>query len=510
MIKSRKKIDNQIEKQILTGMIISNRFLRNIRQIYDPKLIQISFVKTVAGWCLDYYQQYEKAPRQHIQDIFNHHARHKLDEDQAELISDFLKSISKEHQRAKKFNSQYLLDQANKRFKTKSLHNLKEDIEAELSNGNVEEAELLLSQYKRVEIPSNDGINPFINHEAIYNAFEEDRQPLFTFPGALGQLLNNELVRDAFIGLMGPEKRGKTFWLMEFGLRAFRARCNVAFFQVGDMSKSQMIRRKLIRLVGKSDQAKYCGEILVPILDCRWNQDDSCRMKKRTCRIGIKNDEGDLMDFEDAPDNYSPCTYCQKKKPRKFSPTFWHKIIDVGQPLTWREGLRKGRALMKRLKGRDYKMSTHPNRTVNVQNIKSQLEIWENFEGFIPDVIIVDYADILAPEDPKKDFRNQQNETWQALRALSLEKHCLVVTATQADAASYEAGTLKLKHFSEDKRKYGQVTVMISLNQTEEEKKQKLMRLGILLMRDGDFDSSNTVKVLQCLEMGRPYLDSYW
>ena len=41
----------------------------------------------------------------------------------------------------------------------------------------------------------------------------------------------------------------------------------------------------------------------------------------------------------------------------------------------------------------------------------------------------------------------------------------LVVTATQADANSYDRTSLKMSNFSEDKRKLAHVTAMYGLNQ---------------------------------------------
>lgn len=156
-------------------------------------------------------------------------------------------------------------------------------------------------------------------------------------------------------------------------------------------------------------------------------------------------------------------------------------------------------------------MVTKPNKDMSVSNIVSQLDIWETFDGFVPDVVIIDYADILKgePGDERKETRDQQNGTWQALRALSQKKHCLVITATQTDAAAYDTKDLKLKNFSEDKRKYSHVTVMPGLNQTEEEKDRGVMRVNILLAREEVFDIRRMVHVLQCLQIGRPFIASF-
>jgi len=86
----------------------------------------------------------------------------------------------------------------------------------------------------------------------------------------------------------------------------------------------------------------------------------------------------------------------------------------------------------------------------------------------------------------------------------------LVVTATQADAASFESNTLKMHNFSEDKRKYGHVTAMYGLNQTDpEEKDLRIMRINELAIREGAASVMNQVRLLQCLEIGRPFLGSY-
>jgi len=126
-------------------------------------------------------------------------------------------------------------------------------------------------------------------------------------------------------------------------------------------------------------------------------------------------------------------------------------------------------------------------------------------------VIIIDYADLLVPE-VKMDFRHQQNEIWKGLRSLSQEKHALVVTATQADAKSYEADLLKLKNFSEDKRKYAHVTACYGLNQDKDdrEKGMGIMRINEIVIREGEFSNRNEVKVLQNLRRGRPFLTSYF
>jgi hypothetical protein len=329
-------------------------------------------------------------------------------------------------------------------------------------------------------------------------------------PGALGKLLG-PVCREDFISIMAPEKRGKTFWLMEFAMRASRAKCNVAFFSVGDMSQKQMIRR--MHSYNTKQSSKQSGKVKTPVLDCEHNQRDTCDRRERTGRDPVMREvrKGAQMAWERIPleeaPNHVPCTHCMKDEPKEYKGAVWHEYIDVDK-LTWQHAFAQGKKFAESSR-KHFKLSTHPNSSVNVRDIEAILDMWELVEGFIPDLILIDYADILAPENTKVEIRHQINDTWKAGRALSQKRHCAVIWATQADAASYEQKSIRESNFSEDKRKYSHVTKIITLNQTSDEKRDGVMRVGQMFVREEDFDVSKHATVLQCLSIGRPYLGSY-
>jgi hypothetical protein len=301
--------------------------------------------------------------------------------------------------------------------------------------------------------------------------------------------------------------------LIEFACRAAMARNNVAFFCVGDMTERQMTMRFHIWLSKKSNMEKYCGDTLVPILDCVKNQENTCELKERECTQGLGIEEEDEIGkatFKRAPKSYCACVKCAKNNPSMFQGTYWYEERRKVKPLTWKEGLKEGRRFTDGLRAREFKLVSFPNTSINVKGIENQLGLWQQFENFVPDVIVIDYADILAPEDAKKEHRHQQNDTWKAMLALSQKWHCLVITATQADAAAFDAVSLKQKNFSEDKRKYGHVTGMLGLNQTEKEKIDGLMRINWLVLREGEFQVNSMCKIIQSLTIGRPILGSFF
>ena len=311
-----------------------------------------------------------------------------------------------------------------------------------------------------------------------------------------------------------------TFWLLDMAIRACKQGRKVAFFQAGDMTEDQQLKRICVYLARKSDLKKYSGKMWEPVRDCVKNQMNDCDNELRECTFGIF--EGDSFDdirkgkelidlIKAYKDNktYKTCYNCNRYWTNHWG-AVWIKEVDTGDPLTVNEAkivLSKFFLLSKR----QFKLSTHANGTLTVKQIKALLSIWEKQDNFIPDIIVVDYADLLVGET--KEFRQLQNEIWKGLRNLSQEKgQPLVITATQADAKSYEQNRLRLSNFSEDKRKYAHVTAMWGLNQDtkDREKKIGLMRINEMVVREGEFSSTNEVTILQNLKRGRPFLGSYF
>ena len=504
MAVKRRKVDTAVERNILIGMIVSDRFIKEIIPMYSPDLMEIEYAPIVAKWCIDYFNQYEKAIGLDIQDVFDGWRKRAKNEEQETFIEKFLMSLSEEFEHADKFNVDYLLDKAVMQFKKKSLKNLAEDISYSLEQDALEDAELVLQEFRKVEKLTNTGIDPYDDQEAIQSAFESKQEPLFKIPGTLGRLVNDDLTRDSFITLMGPEK---SFWLMYFAMQAHRGRCNVALFSVGDMSEAQMVRRQHISLSKKSDLKKYCGELKIPVLDCENNQKDTCTLRIRTSKFGCYED-GEIMSLEDAQ-GYVPCTACARKRPKDFKGAVWHTLRPEVDPLTWREAFKAGQEYKKKVRAKGFKLATFPNDSISVTGIRNVLDMWERTEGFIPDVVVIDYADILMPERLNEEFRHQENTKWKALRRMSQELHICLITATQTNRESYDVKNIELKHAGEDKRKFAHVTAAYALNQTNDEQQAGIMRIAPLVVREDAYNTGYNVHVLQCLQIGSPYISSY-
>lgn len=506
----RTKIKGGPEKLVLTGLIVSTDFISKVKPIYNKRSMSSKWAKTIAGWCLDYYNEFDKAPMEAIKDIYD--CEHtKLDPEDAGLIKDHLHSLNDEFERSDLFNFQYALKQAQYFFRKKSLEKLNREISELVEGGDVDQAAELLMQY---DCPSMDteqtSTDILTDSTVLKKAFEQVGTPLIQFTGALGSFVNGMFVRKGFISIMAPEKRGKTWWLNEICLQALKCRCKVAYFNCGDMDNEEQSVRFSIRISGRNADEEYCGRFRVPVLDCIENQKDTCMLAKRKCDCGVimETPEGEtVLDYDEAPAAYSHCSECKGKK--GFKGTNWFKEVRIATPLTWKQALKINKKFVKHSGTRDrFRMESYPNGTLSPAMIKARVHKWIREDGFLPDVIIADYADIMD-SDGKGDFRQTENTKWKAMRSMCQVFNILFITATQSDAGSYDAEMITEKNFSEDKRKFSHVTGMITLNQSDEESEKGLMRLGKLMVRNGK-KTRGLVTVLQSLRQGRPNIGSFY
>ncbi len=507
-----------IERRIVIGLITSTEFVQQIRSTWDSQLLESNMAQRLATWCIEYYDKYDKAPGRDIEGIYLQKLKEGLPKDIGEEIEeDILPSLSEEYTE-EKFNLDYLLDQTRGYFKERYLTQFSEDIQSLVEQGELTEAEKLALEYNPPA--SSSDVDLDLSNETtlerIDKAFATTNQSVVRYPGALGDFWNEQLVRESFVALMASDKRGKSYWLLDMSIRACRQKAKVAFFQAGDMTERQQLRRICIYLNKKSDLKKYCGTMYQPMKDCAHNQMDTCDKDVRECDFGVFSGRdikelrkqvslGELKRLRNENPDYLTCHNCDQYKG-----AVWIEEVDVGDPLTVEEAKTSINDFFIKHKRR-FKLSSHANGTLSVKEIKALLGVWEREDGFIPDMITIDYADLLVP-GVRTEFRHQQDDIWKGLRNLSQEKHGLVLTATRADASAYEKDRLRIGDFSEDKRKNAHVTAMYALNQDprDREKQLGIMRINEIVIREGDFSSNNEVYVMQNLKRGRPFLGSFW
>jgi len=125
----------------------------------------------------------------------------------------------------------------------------------------------------------------------------------------------------------------------------------------------------------------------------------------------------------------------------------------------------------------------YPSGTASVMTIKNHLAMLSS-NGFVPDLVIVDYGDIMRPTKGHKDDYAAQGEIFESLRGIAGEMNVPIWTATQAQRQATNKRTVTLDDVADSFEKVRIADVVITLCQTDEEKRNSKMRFFIAKNRD--------------------------
>ena len=487
----RQRINTDIEKHIATGMIVSSRFIKESLSILSINLLKLPYVKIIVEWCQEYYRQYNQAPGNTIKDIFDSQVRRNLlDDTKIELISKFLEHISSEYNNENAFNVEYILDEVEIYLKKRKLEDLATDISTALSmSENVAEVEALVGNFKRIARPKSQGIDILKDRKAIRDAFNEEENVLFQLNGDLGKVLG-PFARGDFLAVVGPGKRGKTWWLQEIGLQALFKGFKVLFISL-EMTQPQIITRIYRTILGRGRKK---GIVSIPVFDCIRNQNNACK------HLDIRK-----------VNSHKPvaCDACRYKYPKDFELAFNKREVER-EELTWQASLKKARALQTLVRSGKFRLLCFPAKSVNILDIITYLDNMDYYDDFVPDVIITDYADIMGTigKSGGDQIRHQINTTWEYHRGIAQQRHCLVVTASHSNKETLKR-KIKSGDFSEEGRKFNHITHAMALNQMPEQKKMNYMEVGVLGARNQNFNDDVSITILQQWDIGKTCLDSY-
>lgn len=453
----REKLNTLSERDMLIGLITSEKFCCEICPVLNPRLLEIEYARTVASWIKEFYSNFKKAPGKDILKLYRAKCDEISDEDLQDNILTFVEKVCKDYENIKTFNDEFALQQAIQYLKSRSLKNLNEDIDAYLTSGDITKAENAITKYKSVEKSSGEAVSLLHNTEAVVNSFTQENKVLFEFPGAYGSIIG-KVHREDFISYLAPMKRGKTWALMDAGVVAVQNGLKVLHISL-EMSEYQMSKRYWMALSGQLNES---------------------------------NDEINYSYFEKMDTGNEKCWAIK------------HKIISR-QAVSIAEIESKQKNLRRLFRGGDIRVLAVPAYSLTVEALESKLDKLAQQERYIPDVIIVDYADIMAPSD-KSDYRNQLDGIWKRLRGLAQSRKAVVFTASQSGRQSIDKNA-DSKDIAEDIRKLAHITSMVALNQTPEEKKNGILRLKQLALREGEQEFREAV-CTQCLSIGRIITDS--
>jgi len=126
----------------------------------------------------------------------------------------------------------------------------------------------------------------------------------------------------------------------------------------------------------------------------------------------------------------------------------------------------------------------YPTKSASTETIKNHIERLKK-RGIEPDMIIVDYADLLRPVKATKEKRHDLENTYEELRAIAQIYKCPLWTASQTNRSGLNAEVITMEAISEAFNKCFVADFICSLSRTVQDKQANKGRIFVAKNRNG-------------------------
>jgi len=126
----------------------------------------------------------------------------------------------------------------------------------------------------------------------------------------------------------------------------------------------------------------------------------------------------------------------------------------------------------------------YPTKSITTNMIKTHLEKLKQ-RDIIPDMIIVDYADLLRPTVVRKEKRTELESIYEELRCIAHENTCPCWTASQTNRSGLNAEVITMESISEAFNKCFVADFIFSISRTIKHKSANTGRLFVAKNRNG-------------------------
>jgi replicative DNA helicase len=126
----------------------------------------------------------------------------------------------------------------------------------------------------------------------------------------------------------------------------------------------------------------------------------------------------------------------------------------------------------------------YPTKSASTSTVKTHLERMKQ-RGIEPDMIIVDYGDLLRPISSHKEKRIELESIYEELRGIAAEFDCPIWTASQTNRSGLNAEVITMESISEAFNKCFVADFIFSLSRTVQDKNANTARVFVAKNRNG-------------------------
>ena len=521
MIKRRVVSPNN-EYLLLSNMIMDNEVISAAYNRYKSGELKTNHItsgfRPVFRWLIQYYGNHRKAPKRTIQKIFDIRGK-SLNKDSKELVGEYLDRLAEEYSEYEEdADPEYVRFEILPNFiRERELTFRLEKAQDNLEQGKIEDAEKLVTAYAKIEKEETDKnigtIIPYTKEDLEQNYNTSLGEPIFRFDGDLGRLIR-PLCKSWLVAIMGVEKSGKSYLLQEMAYQAALYQRKKVLIINLELNQN-LARNRLWRRISKTANKEDAGHMVYPILDCENNQNRTCKILKRYPNKKALFKVPDETVLFARNKKWKVCQKCKDgkntkwntAKTKRFVPAVWfekteRKIREINEMRVQRSLNRRRFNNLKNLR-----IKCFPRFSVTFDEVYDYILRYMDKTKWVPNFIVFDYLDILAPEASNLQERIDIDRKWKKASKMAGELNCLVATADQANKAGRVAYMLDQMSTTESKTKDSHLDVRIAINQRSIDKAIAIARLNVLFHRHAGFSVEKEVVTTQRLETAEPLMD---
>lgn len=442
-------LKGSLEDNVLTLLCWSDQHSPNLAMQLVPGLFSTRVYQDVAAKALAHIERFAVPPRAHLRDLCEAQLRKGDEGALTGRVLDAMEELYPELQ------PEYVLDQLDRFISLRKLSQAVEAAAVAVDGGDLEAARdaLYVTEGKPTGSP---GIYLHEPDQAL--EFLVEREDDY-FPSGIGLLdeMGIRPTRKTMTLLIAAAKRGKSWYLINVGRRAMLTGRNVLHVTL-ENSEELTAKRYVQSMYGMANGSPKA--IRVPI----FRRDESGRT------MGI--------DFDTVmPEGLTVASRARVAK----------KLKKLGT---------RGRL----------KIKEFPMGSLTLAQLNAYIDMLARVEGFVPDMLIVDYPDKMAINADK--IRTDTGQMFTGLRGMATARNMAVVVVTQGNRVAGSSRTTSATMVAEDYSKIGTADTILTYSQTSEEKGLNLARIMVAAARDAE--DQFVVLISQSYPTGQFCLDSVY
>ena len=419
-------ISGNLQDNILALLAFGKDNALYAASVIDFHLFQSPIYREIAKRCIDFIQQHNKAPIHHLPDILED----KLgpESDDAELFSDTLHKL---RQVAEGISETFILGELNIFVRIQKMKLAISSAADAVQARDMDSAERALTQALQSRTVLNQGGTRLSDVEKVMDSIHNEVQ---SYPIQIPNLDSEGIGYSpkTLLTFMAAPNRGKSWALIHFAKAALMRGHRVLHITL-ELSEAYTIQRYIQTLFAVTT--------------------------RETKDVRIAH-----VVFENGAFNF--------------------RLRNIGKKVRYMKDPHAEmliRRRLQRIRNLQLIVKEFPTGQLDMIGLKAYLDYLERFERFVPDVLIIDYADLMAKKKDERRFDLQ--DIYEGIRGLAVERNLAAITVTQGNRASESAKVLTLANLAEDYAKAAISDTVLAYCQTPQERELQLARIFVAKAR---------------------------